>query len=114
MGPKNLTYFKLNLWDWIRGTIEKIHEPYAKEEWNEAWVETYKELGGKSPESGKKGCPKKAAYCLFMMGRIKESKKPFETLTYQDVMDKYGPNAVYAIIAIDILHPEPSLNLNSL
>ena len=41
MGSKNLTYFKLNLWDWIRGTIEKIHEPYAKKEWNKAWVKTY-------------------------------------------------------------------------
>ena len=114
MGPKNLTYFKLNLWDWIRGTIDKIHEPYAKEEWNKAWVQTYKELGVKSQKSGKKGCPKKAAYCLFMMGRIKGGNKPFELLTYQDIMDKYGPNGVYAIMTIDILQAEQSLNLNLL
>ena len=115
MGTESLTYLRLNLWDWIRGTIEKIqHEPYAKEEWNKAWVKTYKELGGKSQESGKKGCPKKAAYCLFMMGKIKGSNKPFERLTYQDIQNKYGKNGVYAIMAINILKDDQSLNLNSL
>ena len=49
-----------------------------------------------------------------MMGRIKESNMPFECLTYQDVLDKYGKNGIYAIMAIDILQAEQSLNLNSL
>ena len=114
MGSKSLTYLELNLWDWIRGTIKKIHKPYAKEEWNKNWLKTYKELGGKSRVSGKKGCPKNAAYCLFMMGRIKESNVTSENLTYQDVMDKYGPNGVYAIMAIDILQGVTTLSLNSL
>ena len=114
MGSESLTYLKINLWDWIRGTIDKIHEPYAKEKWNKAWVDTYKELGGKSQESGKKGCPKRAAYCLFMMGRIKESKKPFESLTYKDIRDKYGINGAYAMMAINILKDDQSLSLNSL
>ena len=39
---------------------------------------------------------------------------PFECLTYQDVLDKYGKNGIYAIMAIDILQAEQSLNLNSL
>ena len=48
------------------------------------------------------------------MGRIKESNKPFESLTYQDVMDKYGKNGVYAKMAIEFLRAETFLNLNSL
>jgi len=85
MGSKSLTYLKLNLWDWIRGIIEKIKEAYAKEEWNKTWFKTYKELGGERPYSGNKGCPRAAAYCLFMMGRIKESNMPFRVLSYQDI-----------------------------
>ena len=114
MGSKSLTYFKLNLGDWIIGTIGKIREPYVKKEWNKAWFKTYKELGGESQNSGKKGCPKNAAFCLFKLDRIKESNMHFETLTYQEIQAQYGPNGVYAIMAIDILQAEPSLDLNSL
>ena len=48
------------------------------------------------------------------MGRIKESNVTSESLTYKDIRDKYGKNGVYAIMAIDILQDEPSLNLNPL
>ena len=114
MSSKSLTYLKLNLWEWINGTIAKVKAECIKREWDAAWLKTYKELGGKSQKSGKKGCPKNAAFCLFKLDRIKESNMHFETLTYQEIQAQYGPNGVYAIMAIEFLQADPSLNLNSL
>ena len=114
MSAKSLAYLKVNLWELINGTIAKVNAECIKREWDGAWFKTYKELGGRSQNYGKKGCPKNAAFCLFKLGRIKGSNMPLETLSDQDVLDKYGKNGVYAKMAIEILQAEPSLNLNSL
>ena len=47
-------------------------------------------------------------------GQNKRKQYASQASTAQDVYDKYGPNGVYAIMAIDVLQAEPSLNLKSL
>ncbi len=55
--------FNIPLREWVFGTIEKMNK-FGKSDlqsWRKYWLETYQELGGKSFESGSKGCPQHAA-----------------------------------------------------
>ncbi len=97
--------FKIPLTLWVRGTIEKMNR-FGKRDiqnWSQYWLETYKELGGRSNESGSKGCPQHAAYGLWRLGRIKEASIPYQHQTISLINQEYGKNAVYAILALDIL-----------
>ena len=42
MSSNSLTYLKLNLWEWINGTIAKVNAECIKKEWDDAWLKTYK------------------------------------------------------------------------
>lgn len=99
------TLFKIPLTRWVLGTVDKMTK-YGYDDfqdWSQAWLQTYKELGGKSNETGKKQCPKHAAYALWQLGRIKNSSKPFQNLSLASIYDLYGKNAVYAILTLDLL-----------
>ena len=71
---KMYTLYKIDAREWIRKTIEKMDnsETDSSSEWNRFWEEIYFELGGKSACSACKGCPKKAGYTLWYLGRIKD------------------------------------------
>ena len=71
--------------------------------WNTFWYKTYEEKGGQSEESGTKGCPKHAAYGLWRLGRIKETNIPYQHQAINSINQEYGKNAVYAILALDLL-----------
>ena len=114
MSTGSLTYLKINLWDWINKTIAKINPNCTKKEWDDAWLETYFNIGDKSHNSGTKDCPKNAAYCLYKLGRIKGTNIPYKTKSYLDIFNKYGRNALYAIIAYDLLKDNRTLALNDL
>lgn len=111
-----LTLCGVDLWDWIEGTIEKIEKRgfLTSETWNDAWEQTYFELGGKSSSSASKGCPKKGAYTLFYLGRIAGTKRPYLDWNYQRIRTELSKNGVYAVMAIDILKEQPGLNLTAL
>lgn len=96
---------KIPVTQWIRGTIEKMNKAGKQDSqsWNDYWFETYKELGGQSEESGTKGCPKHAAYGLWRLGRIKETNIPYHHQAINSINQEYGKNAVYAILALDLL-----------
>ena len=111
MSAKSLAYLKVNLWELINGTIAKVNAECIKREWDGAWFKTYKELGGRSQNSGEKGCPKNAAYFLFKFGRIKGSKISVKPLPDNlDILNEYGKNALYAKISLELLINEKSLD----
>jgi hypothetical protein len=58
------TFFNVDLKSWVFGTIKKVEQGV---EWNPAWQDTYREVGGKSEESGKKGCPMNGTKTLYLI-----------------------------------------------
>tara|TARA_B100000315_G_scaffold27706_1_gene23666 strand:+ start:1166 stop:1591 length:426 start_codon:yes stop_codon:yes gene_type:complete len=74
-----------------------------RETWDNHWFTTYKDLGGQSDSSGSKICPKRAAYGIWCLGRISNSGRTFENWTLESVRKELGKNAVYAVLALDLL-----------
>ena len=103
--------FGISLNDWLEGTIAKVKN---NEPWNKAWINTYKDLGGQSLESGKKSCPKNAARVLYQNGRIAGYDENYKTVSFQEVIENDSVNGVYALMAIDELKQNNSIELSSL
>ena len=85
-------------------------ETESSSEWNKFWEETYFELGGKSACSACKGCPKKAGYTLWYLGRIKESNRERVEMSIVDVKNnrRFLKNGAYAILGQEILSKSPT------
>ena len=105
------TFLSVDLKSWVFGTIKKVQQGT---DWNNAWQKTYRELGGKSEESGKKGCPMNATKTLYLLGRINGSNIPYKNLPPREVWENYSKNGVYALLALEILSRNPSISLNDL
>ena len=104
-------YLSMPLTKWVQGTIAKMTAARTTQlkDWSRYWIQTYMELGGTScehlttnPGSGDKRCPMHAAYGLWRLGRIKGSEK-LANFTLQEVDQRYGPNAAYAVLVLDLL-----------
>ena len=108
---KYLQYMGINLKAWVYDTIKKVHEG---EGWNAAWEETYWNLGGKSSNSGRKGCSMIGTKTLYLLGRIKNSEMPFQNLLLRDVWNNYSKNGAYSILALDGLSQNPDISLTDL
>lgn len=97
--------FKIPLTRWVLGTIDKMNT-FGNDDfqsWSQAWLQMYKELGGKSDETGSKQCPKHAAFALWQLGRIKNTAKPFQNLSLASIYEQYGKNAVYSVLSLELL-----------
>ena len=92
-------FFKVNLLDWIDGTIQKVR---AGKLWNDAWLSTYFEIGGVNHSCGNKSCPKNASRILYQTGRLKNFGIKRKNYDLQEVWED-SKNGVYALIAIDVL-----------
>jgi hypothetical protein len=79
--------------------LEGGHE--SKLEWNRYWLATYHSLGGESPETGAKGCPKAASFGLWYLGFL--GNRPRLDWTIARIDQELGKNAAYAAIAIKLL-----------
>jgi len=101
--PKELFYIPLS--EWVQRTIEKMNRSDKKDSdtWDKCWVETYRELGGQSEESGSKGCPKHAAFGLWRLGYVIGSNVPYHPRSLTSIKQEYGKNTAYAAIAVDLL-----------
>jgi hypothetical protein len=109
-----LTFLGVDLWDWVRGTVDRVGEDSSPGAWNSAWVTTYKALGGKNPFSGTKGCPMKAAYTLYYLGRIEGTRRPALDWPLNQIRSQLTKNGVYAVLAIELLRENPTIGLNEL
>ena len=109
MGDRTDRFYHVDLKDWVYGTIDKVRNDGEK--WNNAWLDTYRELGGLSVESGKKSCPKCAAKTLYKLGYIKDTDRPFRECDIPKLWRTPGyKNGVYAIIAIRLLSQNRDLD----
>ena len=81
--------------------------------WRSAWVETYREIGGKSKFSGEKGCPREAAKTLYELGRLKNGDLPFRDYEIPELWN-HSRNGAYAILATRLLQVSPHLSKTSL
>lgn len=97
--------FNIPLVHWVKQTIEKMNAAGKDdfETWSKYWLQTYKDLGGKSDNSGSKECPKHSAYGLWRLGRISNSGKTFQNWTLERINKELGKNAAYAVLALDLL-----------
>jgi hypothetical protein len=93
--------FGIDVGEWVLGTSAKMRGANSAErsDWNRYWYETYRELGGGSEESGKKGCPCAGAYGLWFLGRTPRSGRPHLGWSVSQVRERLGKNAAYAVIA---------------
>ena len=105
------TFLKIDIKHWVFGTITKVQQG-AK--WNDAWQKTYKELGGNSIETGKKGCPMKGAETLYRLGRIKGGGMERTDPLLREILDEHSKNGVYAVLALDELEQAPDISLTEL
>ena len=103
-------FYSVDLTAWVYGTIEKHR---LGPSWRQAWVETYREIGG-ATSSGEKVCPMRAARTLYELGRIKDGGKPFKDYETPELWEKYGKNGTYAILATRLLRANPRLSKPSL
>jgi hypothetical protein len=107
--------FKIPLTKWIRETIDKMINNGKSDiqSWSYYWFETYKELGGRSKESGTKGCPQHAAYGLWRLGRIKGANIPYQEKSIHPINQEFGKNAAYAVLALDLFEAQKAARDNT-
>ena len=110
MNP-NRIFLKVDLPNWVFGAIEKVQ---AGANWNQAWVDTYFELGGKSPTSATKVCPMNAAETLYLLGRIKGGGISRKTTSLESICADYSKNGFYAALALEVLSQHSDVSLNQL
>lgn len=99
--------------DWVLGTIARMTREHSDERsaWARCWYGAYHDLGGRSQASGNKGCPRAAAYGLWVLGRISQSGRPPLAWPVPRVREELGRNAAYAVIAADLAKVSPALSV---
>ncbi len=109
-----LIFCKVDLWDWVRGTIDRVGSDSTPGAWNRAWSRTYQALGGQSPLSGVKGCPMKGAYTLYFLGRIEGGGRPLCDWSLSRIRSELSKNGAYAVLALDLLRGDPMVGVGDL
>jgi hypothetical protein len=99
---------KILVTPWVLGTVNKMSRSGAADKlaWNDSWIQTYRELGGQSEESGNKPCPRAGVYGLWFFGRLRDGGRPildFWTVDRTNQQLGRNKNAAYSIIAADLL-----------
>ncbi len=114
MAYSKLYYIQVN--DWVLKTAEKMKNANRQDSdsWNTFWEKTYFDLGGKNKFSARKGCPKKAAYTLWYLGRIKNTGRNKIDISINEVAEKISENGAYAVLGQELLENNPNLNKVSL
>ena len=105
------TYLYIDIERWVFGAIEKVKQGA---DWNHAWQETYRQLGGKKDKTMEKVCPRKGAETLYLLGRIKGGRKERKNSSLHEVLHNYSKNGVYAVLALDELELNPDISLKDL
>jgi hypothetical protein len=101
---------------WVLRTAAKMSrsDTEALLDWHRCWLKSYRELGGRSGNSGSKACPKVAAYALWYLGQLCEAGRCPQAWTVREVNRDFGKNAAYAVIAAELLARGATSNAKSL
>ena len=107
--------YKIDAREWMKKTIKKMEnsETESPFEWNRFWEETYFDLGGEKDYCARKGCPKKAGYTLWYLGRIERSNRERVEMSIDEVK-QLSKNGAYAILGQEILSESPNLDKTNL
>ena len=102
--------------DWVLKTAKKMIKNNRQDaaSWNKYWEVTYFELGGKKKSTACKGCPIKAAYTLWYLGRIRDTERQRIDISINEVFEKFSKNGAYAILGQELLDNNPNLDKASL
>ena len=105
--------YKLDAREWIKKTIKKMEnrETESSSDWNNFWEEIYYDLGGTSACTACKGCPKKAGYTLWYLGRIKVSNRKRLEMSFDEVKKRCLKNGAYAILGQEILSNPDNIDI---
>ncbi|QSJ17902.1 hypothetical protein JYQ62_03300 [Nostoc sp. UHCC 0702] len=100
--------FRIPIVPWVQETMQKmnVYENEALEIWSDYWYDTYKQLGGKSKNSGTKGCPRCAAYGLWYLGRLVDSVQTYKGWEITKIKHELGKNAAYTVLSLEILQQQ--------
>lgn len=100
--------YKIPVVAWVSGTAAQMEAAGVEDRktWSRYWVEAYQDLGGTSTSTGTKECPMCAAHGLWYLGLVKGSKRPPLTWSVNEVTNKLGKNAAYAVIALRLLRQD--------
>ena len=101
---------RVDLGDWVYGTIERHRRGMS---WRAAWIASYRNIGGVSEASGRKGCPMAAARTLYQFGRLREAGMPYRQCDISELW-RSNRNGTYALIATRLLRTNPRLDKTSL
>jgi len=103
-------FLNVDLLKWVYGTVEKVQNGA---QWNDSWKSTYLDIGGISKYSSKKSCPMNASRVLYETGRITGCGIDYKYTNLQDVW-RDTKNGVYALIAIDVILNDKSIDYEQL
>ena len=98
-------YMRIDLEKWVYGTIDRHRHGLS---WPQAWIATYRSLGGRSDTVGAKSCPKRAAETLYRFGRLRDAGVPWSDCDIPELWHR-NPNGAYALIAARLLSVNPDL-----
>ena len=90
---------KIDLAKWVCGTIDRHRHGLS---WQQAWIATYRSLGGRSDTVGAKSCPKRAAETLYRFGRLRDAGVSWSDCDIPELWHR-NRNGAYALIAARLL-----------
>lgn len=101
---------------WVTGTLARVlrigrEDPQT---WNACWYDEYTALGGTKSTTGTKPCPRAAARGLWLLGRLRNGKRPLLSWNTAEVYRTLGKNAAYASITADLLATNPGQSASDL
>jgi len=99
---------------WVKRSISKMETIGStdKRAWNVAWLQAYRDLGGNS-SVGEKPCPRAAAYGLWRVMALNDQYDR-ESWPLSRVCSEFGKNALYSVIAMEILRTSPDIEPKAL
>ncbi len=98
-------YMKIDLEKWVYGTIDRYRHGLS---WRQAWIETYRNIGGRSDASGAKSCPMNAVEMLYQYGRLRNAGVPYADCEIPELWRR-NRNGTYAVLAARLLRVNPDL-----
>lgn len=99
------TYMKIDLEKWVYGTIDRHRRGLS---WRQAWIATYRSLGGNSDTVGAKSCPMSAAETLYRFGQLRDAGVSRSDCDISELWHR-NRNGVYAMLAARLLCANPDL-----
>jgi len=113
-----LVFAHVDIQQWVQGCINRVDGlPDWKERWNQAWYDSYRDAGGLSKHSGKKGCPRSCVKTLYEFGRLQNTALEYQARSRAQILQLARTNGykngAYGLMAQELLIQNPEQYSNS-